>query len=518
MNVALHTTRFSAPAIRATLKQDLPKLTPTQQSALEKIETLLTITPIVALAAPPGVGRTTIVRTLVARHGGEIITMQDLLEATALREGTSADVAVAPMIVRALERSPLVVLDDFTSMALDGATRASFFTAITAKHLREVAARLGKRLVLTGHSPDMWTTVADIYGERAAPVVMPPFSMADYAAFCANRLGESTVESIDFKLVHRFASLLQGHQLRMACDLVAMNGLVTTEKLIEAIESRILISNTRTEEVEALKFESLPGAEHIVQRLETYIVLPLENRHLAQRLGLRPKRGVLLYGPPGTGKTSIGRALAHRMKGKFFLIDGAFITEPPGAFFGKIEKVVKEAKENSPSVLFIDDADVLFRIDHIAGLARYLLTLLDGLESQTANNVCVMMTAMDVKLIPDALLRSGRVELWLEVKPPAQETRGRILQRWMGTELPEHEGIDYSSLSAVTEGFTPADLRRVAGDAKSLYASDIVRQRRLSTGTEYVRRAVEGVIASRVRMSESLKSESPHLGALVRTR
>src|SRR5262249_40171763 len=162
---------------------------------------------------------------------------------------------------------------------------------------------------------------------------------------------------------------------------------------------------------------------HIVEALETNIVLPFENRKLAMELGLKPKRGVLLYGPPGTGKTSIGRALAHRMKGKFFLIDGSFISEPPNMFFEKFQAVVREAEENSPSVLFIDDADVLFRIDHVAGLVRYLLSLLDGLESETARNVCVMMTAMDVKKIPDALLRSGRVELWLETRQPSEETR-----------------------------------------------------------------------------------------------
>ena len=59
--------------------------------------------------------------------------------------------------------------------------------------------------------------------------------------------------------------------------------------------------------------------------LETNIVLPLENDALANEFKLRSKRGVLLYGPPGTGKTTVGRAMAHRLKGKFFLIDGTFI-------------------------------------------------------------------------------------------------------------------------------------------------------------------------------------------------
>ena len=517
MNAQIQTTRFTqVPAVRAA-GGELPVLTPSQQAAYEKLEALLTVTPIVALCAPAGVGRSTIVRQLIAKHGGEIITMQEILEATGVREGVSADVAVSPMIIRALQRSDLVVIDDFTALALQGVTRSNFFNGVTAKHLRQTAAQMGKRLVLTGRVPAMWESVGDLYGGQSAPVMMAPFSVADYEQLVTNMLGAKLAKDVDFKLLYRYASLLNGHQLRMACELMVKKSLpATADAFIGCLEDYILSSNTRTEEVEALSFSSLPGSEHITSKLETHIVLPLENRQLAQRLGLKPKRGVLLYGPPGTGKTSIGRALAHRMKGKFFLSDGAFISEPPGAFFQKIDKVVQEAKENSPSVLFIDDADVLFKIEHIAGLARYLLTLLDGLESQTSSNVCVMMTAMNVKLIPEALLRSGRVELWLETKSPTVETRARILQRWMGAEMPEHDKIDYASLAEATSGFTPADLRRIAGDAKSLYAADIVKKAEPVTATEYVRRAVESIIAVRGRMADSLKDESLRVGLAAR--
>jgi len=194
-------------------------------------------------------------------------------------------------------------------------------------------------------------------------------------------------------------------------------------------------------------------------------VLPLENDALANEFKLRSKRGVLLYGPPGTGKTTIGRAMAHRLKSKFFLIDGTFIVGT-NDFYNRINQVFEAAKDNAPAIIFFDDADAIFEDGEERGLYRYLLTMLDGLESESAGRVCVMMTAMNVASLPPALIRSGRMELWLEMKLPDAEARTLILGRHLG-ELPEElRKVDVAAVVSAAEGFTGADLKRLSRTEK----------------------------------------------------
>src|SRR5262249_49421341 len=193
--------------------------------------------------------------------------------------------------------------------------------------------------------------------------------------------------------------------------------------------------------------------------LEAKIALPFENRALAAELNLKPKRGVLLAGPPGTGKTTIGRALAHRLKSKFFLIDGTMIAGSNN-FYSEVNRVFEKAKQNPPAIVFIDDADVIFEGDDgDKGLYRYLLTKLDGLESASAGRVCVILTAMEVGSLPAAIVRSGRVELWLETRLPDEAARGGIFRENLDA-LPEPLRLaDVSVLAAASRNLTGADLK-----------------------------------------------------------
>jgi SpoVK/Ycf46/Vps4 family AAA+-type ATPase len=207
---------------------------------------------------------------------------------------------------------------------------------------------------------------------------------------------------------------------------------------------------------------------------------------------------VLIAGPPGTGKTTVGRALAHRLKSKFFLVDGTIISGTR-SFYGHIQKVFANAKRNAPSIIFIDDSDVMFENSHETGFYRYLLTMLDGLESEKAGQVCVMLTAMDVGNLPPALVRSGRIELWLETRLPNQAARESILLGRLQGLHATFRDVDAAAIAAASEGMTGADLRQLVEDGKLLYAHDKVQGRVREDVTGYFLDAVAAVRGNRER-------------------
>jgi transitional endoplasmic reticulum ATPase len=154
-------------------------------------------------------------------------------------------------------------------------------------------------------------------------------------------------------------------------------------------------------------------------------------------------------------------------------------------------------------VIFIDDADAIFEDGEERGLYRYLLTMLDGLESEGSSRVCVMMTAMNLRHLPPALVRSGRVELWLEMKLPDREARQRILENHLRGVPREVAECDVDRILAATDGFTGADMKRLVDDAKGLYAFGRSTGAAARVATDYFIEAATGVRENKRRYEEA---------------
>jgi ATP-dependent 26S proteasome regulatory subunit len=103
------------------------------------------------------------------------------------------------------------------------------------------------------------------------------------------------------------------------------------------------------------------------------------------------------------------------------------------------------------------------------------------------------MTAMNPNHMPAALLRSGRVELWLETRPPPDAVRAAIIAADVAGLPSQFQAYDFAKISAVTAGFNAADMRRIVADVKALYARDVAENRTPREVDDYFFEAADGV-------------------------
>ena len=148
---------------------------------------------------------------------------------------------------------------------------------------------------------------------------------------------------------------------------------------------------------------------------------PLSRAEELKEFGVKPPKGVLLYGPPGCGKTLIAKAVATSLKSGFFSISAAAVYQ---MYLGESERVVRElfalARQKAPAVIFVDEIDAIVgkRGEETGVSERVLSTFLNEMDGiNTLQEVIVIGATNRVDAIDDALLRQGRFDCLIEVKP-----------------------------------------------------------------------------------------------------
>ena len=219
----------------------------------------------------------------------------------------------------------------------------------------------------------------------------------------------------------------------------------------------------------------LEGAKEEVQEIVDFLKQPDKYTSLGGKI---PK-GALLVGPPGTGKTLLAKAVAGEAKVPFFSLSGSdFVEMFVGVGASRVRDLFKQAKEKSPSIIFIDEIDAIGRArgksnfsgsnDERENTLNQLLTEMDGFGTNT--NVIVLAATNRADVLDKALMRAGRFDRQIYVDLPDLNERKEIFEVHLKPLKKVADELDTEFLAKQTPGFSGADIANVCNEAALIAA------------------------------------------------
>jgi len=317
----------------------------------------------------------------------------------------------------------------------------------------------------TGVSIDETIKVGAVEVKDAREVLLAPRQ--------ALRYRKDFVSFVHEKILER--PLLSGN--RLLIDAMGTNLFFTVVKTkpVGAVRispsTKLSISNKPMKAVSesGVHYEDIGGLSEEIDSVREMVEVPMRHPEVFKRLGISPPKGVLLQGPPGCGKTLLARAVATESEAHFITLNGP---ELMSKYYGESEqnlrKIFDEAKENAPTVVFMDEIDAIApKRDDVGGeverrVVSQLLTLMDGLEAR--GDIIVIAATNRPNSIDPALRRPGRFDREVAIRVPGKVGRSEIMQ--IHTRgMPLAEDVSLEELVGLTSGFTGADVSALCKEA-----------------------------------------------------
>jgi len=238
---------------------------------------------------------------------------------------------------------------------------------------------------------------------------------------------------------------------------------------IERTTTVTILSEISEDKKSRITYEEVGGLQEEIKVMREIVELPLRHPELFVRLGIEPHSGILLYGPPGCGKTLLAKVLASESEATMYSINGPEIMNKYyGETEAKLRDIFKQAKENSPSIIFIDEIDAIApKREEAYGdvekrVVAQLLALMDGLTDR--GNVVVLGATNRPDSVDPALRRPGRFDREMEISVPNADGRLEVMQ--IHTRgMPIAEDVTLKTLASELHGYTGADMKSLCREA-----------------------------------------------------
>ena len=282
----------------------------------------------------------------------------------------------------------------------------------------------------------------------------------EFTDFVKNRLKGMPLSQGD-----EISVMILGNSMDFKIKKVTPKGIVKIERQTQLV----ILSESSEDKKSGITYEEVGGLRGEIKVMREIVELPLRHPELFARLGVEPHSGILLYGPPGCGKTLLAKVLASESEANMFSINGPEIMNKYyGETEARLRDIFKEAKENSPSIIFIDEIDAIApKREEAYGdvekrVVAQLLALMDGLTER--GNVIVLGATNRPDSVDPALRRPGRFDREMEISVPNADGRLEVLQ--IHTRgMPIGDDVELKILASELHGYTGADMKSLCREA-----------------------------------------------------
>ena len=307
--------------------------------------------------------------------------------------------------------------------------------------------------------------VKKVETKTAKTVVLVPINDVvtvdkEFTDFVKNRLKGLPLSAGD-----EISVMILGNSMEFKINKITPKGVVK----INRSSNLTILDETPSDRKVHITYEEVGGLRTVIKSMREIVELPLKHPELFSRLGVEPHSGVLLYGPPGCGKTLLAKVLATESDANMYSINGPEIMNKYyGETEARLREIFKEAKDNSPSIIFIDEIDAIApKREEVFGdvekrVVAQLLALMDGLTDR--GNVVVLGATNRPDSVDPALRRPGRFDRELEISVPNIDGRIEILQ--IHTRgMPIGKDVDLEKLASELHGYTGADIKSLCRES-----------------------------------------------------
>lgn len=306
--------------------------------------------------------------------------------------------------------------------------------------------------------------IKSVLNERKQPLKIPNIQIFELDERLLNIIAKALAQDVDkrFKSADEFLRALNGE--------VEINGVSYVK-----VNQKDLDEESSSAETNAKKgngFADVAGMDDLKQRLREEVIDLIKNPEKYKKLKVKIPNGMLLYGPPGCGKTFIAEKFAEEVGCNYMYVHCSDVASPYiHGGQGKIAEIFQSARENAPTVLFLDELDAMLadRSKH-NNVSEYgeVNEFLTQLNNCADNNVFVIGATNNPKGIDPAALRSGRLDMKVYVPAPDLEARKGLFELCLSEICTDD--IDYDDLAKQTEGYVSKDICTLVNKAALITA------------------------------------------------